>query len=395
MCGRAWEVMTAHSIAQHDQLCNKRATIDLSAERTVLAHCKTEQNTLPLEQGMCLNVFHRKDAMDSWPFAFERESPWGRCYASFLRHAEELSGSINTRDLYERTLRAFFRAPAKLPDRYSREDVEAFIRHTYRGKLPTAATINSRLAILSSFYKYAAGAADERGAPLLSKLPPTSGLSRLRPERVHHTISYEDFARLFAAIPDTVQGLRDRALFLTYFWTARRRCEVLALTVGDLEYGVIIDENGGRRSGWLYHFRGKGRSRQDDVAELPNAAKMAIDSYLVASGRVITPDSPLFVPMHRAERPLSHGAVWAALKRYARLAGLDPASITIHSFRHTAARERYEAGSDIREIQQLLRHRSLATTDIYLRELTGTADPGAKRLEEKFGKFTNGHAAGK
>jgi integrase/recombinase XerD len=324
--------------------------------------------------------------------AFGPESPWGCCLLSFLQGAYERSGSPHTRTLYSSTLTRFLRCPAKLPDAYTQGEVETFVRHAWHGRPPTAGTINSRLSVLSSFYRYAGRYAQDDGTPLLTRLPPTAALHRLRPDHHHHVLSYPHFEQLFAAIPtDTVIGLRDRALFLLYFWTARRRAEVLALTWGDIEHGTIIEQDGTRRAGYLYHFHGKGHSRQQDTAELPQPAYDALVAYLKAAGRYggMHAHSPLFVAyQRRGERPLAPSTATLALKRYAAAAGLDPRSVSIHAFRHTAARARYAAGSDVREIQQLLRHASIATTDTYLRELAGTADPGARRLEHLYGKFS-------
>jgi integrase len=82
--------------------------------------------------------------------------------------------------------------------------------------------------------------------------------------------------------------------------------------------------------------------------------------------------------------PLTSHAIAYALKTYARLATIDASKLSIHSWRHTAAHQRYAAGEDVRSLQHLLRHGSLATTDIYLHSLMGTADPGADLLKERF-----------
>ena len=74
---------------------------------------------------------------------------------------------------------------------------------------------------------------------------------------------------------------------------------------------------------------------------------------------------------------------------YARQAVIDAARLSIHSWRHTAAHQRYQAGEDVRSLQRLLRHSNIATTDTYIRGLTGTADPGASLLEKRFAHLSN------
>ena len=284
-----------------------------------------------------------------------------------------------------------------MPEDYTRQDVEWYAHRPSqsprnRGGLPRNATINQRITIVSSFYNYAATytvpGQDGKPTPLLQRPSPTIGIKMTRPDRAYRALSYEELKRFFAVIPkDTIRGLRDRALFLTYFWTARRRSEIMRLRWGDIERSTIVDQDGTRREGWLYHFYGKGHSTEEDVAELPGPAKAAIDEYLIASGRMATmmPDSPIFLTRRKTAMGSSHIA--ATLKFYAEQAGLDVERVSVHSLRHTSARERYHSGSDIREIQKLLRHQSLATTDVYLRSLTGTADEGARRLEGRLGAF--------
>jgi len=136
------------------------------------------------------------------------------------------------------------------------------------------------------------------------------------------------------------------------------------------------------------------------MAELPVPAKQAIDLYLVAARRIKSMRSgdPLFVAIGAVQGggkpgvtlppddhpPLTSRAIAYALKQYARQAGIDAQRLSIHSWRHTSAQQRYQAGEDVRSLQRLLRHSNIATTDIYIRGLMGTADPGASLLEGRF-----------
>ena len=347
----------------------------------------------------------------SHTFAFTPASAWGRCLADFLQSIYQRSESRHTSKQYRAHLYAFLSSsahdgPPKLPDLYTREDVEFFLHRTTHGKrksgtLPGNATINYRLAVLSSFYTFAATytieGPDGRPEPLLKRPSPTIGIVRGKTSHIYKAMSFEEVKRFFDVIPrDSVRGLRDRAIFLVYFWTARRLNEIARLRWGHIERSIIVEKEGSMRVGYVYSFYGKGHSQEEDTAELPGPAKAAIDEYLEASGRMATmqADSPLFIQGVRPNGWLPDGyekmclaasSIHRQFKFYARAAGLDYERLSVHSFRHTAARVRYENGSDIREIQALLRHSSLQTTDLYLRKLITTADTGAKRLEAKFG----------
>lgn len=360
-------------------------------------------------------VYEFLDPMQWIPSGDIDAPPWERCLAHFLRQLYERSRSEQTVRDYRRTLITFFSTsaqggPPKHPEHYTRDDVEDFLHRLStssrnRGSLPSIATINQRLAILSSFYRFAATFtipdSDGRPRPLLQTSSPTLGLHHKQPDRTYRAFSDEELDRFFSIIPtDTVKGLRDRAIFLLYFWTARRREEIARLRWGDIEQATIVDEHGRRRQGWRYRFYGKGKRGQEDRAELPTPAKVAIDRYLVASRRMQTlhPEDPLFIAIGPEQgggkpgitlppddhTPLTSRAIAHALKTYAQRAGIDASRLSIHSWRHTAAQQRYAAGEDVRSLQRLLRHSNIATTDIYVRGLMGTADPGASLLENRF-----------
>ncbi len=237
-------------------------------------------------------VFYEANDPTAWvPRGDVDAPPWERCLAQFLRQLYDRSRSLKTVHDYRRTLIAFFTSsaqggPPKHPERYTREDVEYFIHRPSSsprnaGSPPSISTINQRLSILASFYKFAATftipGPDGHPQVLLQTPSPTLGLHHGRPDRTYRALSDEELDRFFAIIPsDTIKGLRDRAIFLLYFWTARRREEIARLRWGDIEQGVIVDEGGRRRQGWRYRFRGKGKRGEEDIAELPDPPRLQL-----------------------------------------------------------------------------------------------------------------------
>lgn len=330
---------------------------------------------------------------------FTDDSTWERCYQDFLRQLSR-SRSQATQVAYAGVLGRFF-SDGKSPEQYTRADVEDFIygrsdkawTRSPNGEV-TPATTNFRLSVVSSFYKYAA--TYSRGCdthPLLQHPSPTTGVHRLTPERTHRALTDDELRAFFAAIPDTILGLRDRAIFCFYFFAARRRAEIQRLRWRDIQRSSTVS------SGWKFYFRGKGKAYLDDSIELPVPVVEALMRYLEASGRLdtIRPDDPLFVAMGREPgrggnvkpgevRALTEAGIVRRLEHYTRLAGIE--HISLHMFRHASVKERYAQGEDIRSLQHLLRHESLATTDIYLRTLVGTKDDGAKLLAAKWGDLS-------
>jgi integrase len=342
---------------------------------------------------------------ESWPsFAFLPSSHWGQAYLSFLRRKFEHSGSTSTLHHYKHALGVFFSTePTKQPDAYVRSDVENFIHSPSKapgrvGNPVSSGTVGNRLSILNSFYQYAAsyGIEDEHGmlVPLMRWLSPTAGLKRPQRERPKPKyLTADELRRFFAAIPrDTIIGKRNFAIFSVYFFTARRRAEIVRLHWGDISESIIIGQET-RHSGYVYRFTSKGKSRQVDSEELPEPAYRAIIDYLQESGRLasIKDSDPVFIAHHvgrnsiDVHRPIAAQTVYLTCKRIAKRAGIPVERVSPHSFRHTSSRMRYENSPDIREIQKILRHQSISTTDTYLRELTTTSDQGAIRLGEMFG----------
>jgi site-specific recombinase XerD len=349
----------------------------------------------------------RRDKIDYtvWPpFAFEESSDWGKCYSSFLRSAYERGGSTSTLSRYRQALMRFFSDPAKQPQNYTRADVDAFLHQAGRakgrmGQPNSTGTRNGYLSILNSFYAYSAAYSvvnTETGEleSLMSRMSPTSGLkSQKREQPPYKSLNSSELSRFFDQIPlDTLRGIRDRAIFKTLFFTARRVSEIASLKFGDLQETIVFDANGTRRVSTIYHFRGKGRKMIDDTAELAKPAKEAIDWYLLASGRIddIKASDPLFVGDEAhggGGKTMRVASIWYNCKKYAKLAGLDHTKISPHSFRHTSARLRMENGAELRDVQKLLRHASIATTDVYVRQLLTESDPNVEVLSARFGNL--------
>jgi len=159
----------------------------------------------------------------------EEAAGWERALYAFLAEKERRSGSRRTVEGYSRTLQHFFGAIGKPPDRVTSQEVFTWAYGKgLSGKEPSAVTIGSRLACLSSFYRFlirmdivSANPCDQIERPKSSPSPPRG-------------ISAEGIRKLLSVIPDTPTGLRDRAIVLTLVLTGRRRAEVFNLKVGDL-----------------------------------------------------------------------------------------------------------------------------------------------------------------
>ncbi len=332
---------------------------------------------------------------------------WRDCYTAWLTHVFQRSGSDATVANYASIIRRFFEACGKSPEMVTRSDVELFASKPLvqrdRGRAPAAHTRNGRIMAISSFYSYAGGYEymDGKGALVtLTDRNPAKGIRQSRTQARYRSMTMDEFQRFIAAIPQDgdKRHARDRAIFLTLWWTCRRREEVASLLWGNIRKNAFVDPKTQQsREGWTYTTRIKGGEVVS--AELPSPAMDAILESLRISGRIETmePDSPLFLAYPAHEWPpvaadrwhhISGLSIWRRMRVYLHTAGLDETAFSVHCLRHAGALARYlYADSGPLEIMKLLNHHDLKVTTIYLRELNMSHDLAALRLQEKYGAF--------
>jgi len=153
----------------------------------------------------------------------------------------------------------------------------------------------------------------------------------------------------------TTKGVRDRAILAVLLGCGLRRSEVAALTIGD------VQQRDGR---WcIVDLLGKhGRVR---TIPMPTWVKVAQDAWTVAAG---VAEGYIFRPVNRGGQAqdvgLSEKVVWQLLQGYAAAAGV--AGIAPHDLRRTCAKLCRAAGGELEQIQLLLGHASVQTTERYL-----------------------------
>jgi site-specific recombinase XerD len=210
---------------------------------------------------------------------------------------------------------------------------------------------------MSAIRKLAAEAADNGLlAPELA-----AGISRVKSAKMQgirtgNWLSQRQAQALLSA-PDitTLRGLRDRAILAVLLGCGLRRSEVAALTF------IHLQQRDGR---WcIVDLVGKhGRVR---TAPMPTWVKVAIDAWTLASG---VAEAHVFRSVNRADRvtgeALGEKVVWQLIKPYAEEAGVP--GIAPHDLRRTCAKLCRAGGGELEQIQLLLGHASVQTTERYL-----------------------------
>ena len=186
-------------------------------------------------------------------------------------------------------------------------------------------------------------------------------------KRLPKAVSVEDIQRLLA-VPDreTATGLRNRAILEFLYATGARVSEMLNADIDDVHFeGTLTDEDGNQITlpGYVRLF---GKGNKERLVPIGSYAQKAIQDYLVRARPSLVAHgkgtAALFVN-GRGSRLGRQGA-WLILKEAAEAAGLS-SDFSPHSMRHSFATHLLQGGADIRVVQELLGHASIATTQVY------------------------------
>lgn len=193
------------------------------------------------------------------------------------------------------------------------------------------------------------------------------------PSRLPKAITVEQVSALLAATDgDEVADLRDKALLELMYATGARVSEAVGLNVDD-----VIDTD-------VVRLTGKGSKQR--IVPLGSYAQAAVSAYLVRARPVLSARGratpALFLGMRGAR--LSRQNVWLIIRAAAERAKLDM-DVSPHTLRHSFATHLLAGGADVRVVQELLGHSSVATTQIYtlvtadtLRDVYVSAHPRAR-----------------
>jgi integrase/recombinase XerC len=262
------------------------------------------------------------------------------------------------RNLSSATLRAYSREVSSFidfavtelacaePTRARPVTVRAYLAHLHARGLK-ARSIARALAALRTYFRYlvAEGVVDSNPADAV----PHPREDKRAPE-IANRYAIEE---LLEGFPDTAAGRRDRAVVELLYAAGLRVGELVELDLADVQLGQRV-------------ARVRGKGRKERLVPFGRPAARAVEAYLPDRARwrsrVVDEEEPLFVNQRGGR--LSDRSVRrlldAAVRRTADLNHLHP-----HALRHAFATHLLEAGMDLRAIQELLGHSSLATTQVY------------------------------
>lgn len=303
----------------------------------------------------------------------------------YLGHLQVERGlSANTLGAYRRDLARYVRFLAgrgvRDPGQVDEAAVSAFVVALRTGEdgaaVLTASSTARTASAVRGWHRFLHAEGRSGDDPSVLVRPPAP------PRRLPTALTVEEVTRLLdvaglggdgeqAAVP-----LRDAALLEVLYGCGARISEAVGLDVDDA-MPEVLGETG------VVRLRGKGSKER--VVPIGSYARTALEQYLVRSRPQLVArgrGTPALFLNTRGGR-LSRQSAWAVLQSAARRAGITRA-VSPHTLRHSFATHLLRGGADVRVVQELLGHASVATTQVYtlvtadsLREVHADSHPRA------------------
>lgn len=273
-------------------------------------------------------------------------------FLDFLQ--EEYKYSNNTTAAYKNDLNQFvkFLRNGPYPQVSGWADITPAIVHDYvefmKSKSYASSSVARKVAAVKSFFNFL------HARNHIHENPTTDIESPRVKKRLPKTLTAAEVDRLLEApmLKSSPKNLRDTALLTILYTMGMRVTEVVSLHEEDIDLQNDV----------LYCA-----GKDDQVRELPfdQMTKDALTAYL-EKGRpylVKDKDEKAIFLNHRGQQ-LTRQGLWLIIKSYAKQAKLNT-SVTPHTLRHSFAAHKLESGSNLQEVQQLLGHANISTTQIY------------------------------
>lgn len=294
----------------------------------------------------------------------EKVSKWSYWASLYLRtHCAARGLSVTSIVAYEKVLGLFrgfieSRVPGLEPDRVSARDVLEWIEHLRTVRRNGDSAVNRAVTVVKCFYRaiVAMSHLEDRDNPMKG-FPRVKKVTR----KFAETLDEEEVSRLILH-PDngTIIGLRDRAIMSLLYGTGIRASECAGLAEKNIDLVRMTVK-----------VRGKGGDER--VVPFGPAVGKALETYRQARGE--SRAGAFFVS--RKGKAITRSGLYKIVKNHAHRAGLKK-KVSPHGLRHACATHLVRAGENLRTVQEILGHRVITSTQIYMhmtaRDLRKAAD---------------------
>ena len=268
----------------------------------------------------------------------------------------EKNHSSNTINSYLSDLKSFEKYLLKRKISFKRtindtEVVKKYFRYLSRSKI-SPRSIKRKFSSLSSYFSYLIERKKIKKNPLNGIYTPK--LIKKLPT----VLSVEEIKKIFKQSENSdneLLGLRDRCIIELLYSCGLRVSELCELKVNNIQF----DSN-------VIRFFGKGNKER--IIPLTFYAKEWLEKYLYQSRQILSNrklSDQKYVFLSNNGKRLTRAAIWQSIKKYVGAAGITK-TVSPHTFRHSFATHLVDGGANLVEIQKLLGHSDISTTEIYV-----------------------------
>lgn len=184
-------------------------------------------------------------------------------------------------------------------------------------------------------------------------------------QKVPDYLSEEEIKMLLKACPNDAEGARDKAVIEMLYGCGLRVSELCSLKINDIGDDFV---------------KVMGKGDKERMVPIGSKALEAVDHYLAQHRQCFESENHSdYVFLAKSSKAVDRFFVWGMLKKRSKQAGIQK-NVSPHTLRHSFATHLLENGADLRVIQELLGHVSIATTDRYTHIST-------KKVSSSFNKF--------
>jgi integrase/recombinase XerD len=273
---------------------------------------------------------------------------WERLRADYIRYIKtERRLSANTVEAYVDDYNEFMHFVLRIygvaPEEVNAAMISRFMQWLYSANRSSASQAR-RLSGIKSLYNYLL--ITERVEQLPTESVDAPKAERLLPD----VLSVEEIDALLRTFDiTTAKGCRDSAIVEVLYSTGLRVTELVTLRMNDLFFG----------EGYV---RVIGKGDKQRLVPISSAARDKIQLYMEFRKPEKPSEPTLF--LNNRGKPLTRVMVFTIIRQAAERAGITK-SISPHTLRHSYATHLLEGGANIRQVQELLGHESISTTEVY------------------------------
>ena len=244
---------------------------------------------------------------------------------------------------YEDFMHYVLRLHTAVPKDVTSEIISKYMDWLYRSGCSSASQAR-RLSGVKSLYNYLL--INEKIEQMPTENIETPKAKRLLPD----VLTVEEIDAMIATFDmTTVKGCRDNAIVEVLYSTGLRVSELISLRIDNLFFG----------EGYI---RVVGKGDKQRLVPIGSVARDKIQLYMELRRPRKPSEATLF--LNNRGEPLTRIMIFNIIKQAARLAGVEK-NISPHTLRHSYATHLLEGGANIRQVQELLGHESITTTEVY------------------------------